>query len=154
MAYVQKYYIYDPHVGDELGSIRIKTDDDGKHVLASPTWAQYWIDQGLMGTDPLTKLKEPQKKMLAQVTRGRSTNPDELPPRLPKYSKLSQSGMPRFALQSPLSAIAPQKKRRNPRKEARAEEDRRRDKTPQPKPADAPPNSAAIPVSRPGHAVT
>jgi hypothetical protein len=145
MAYVQKFYVYDTAVreGNEIGGIRVQKDDDGLHVKASPSWAQYFIDQGMMGMLPQSKLKEPQKKMIAQVTRGRFTNPDEMPKRVARYTKLSQSGMPRFALQEQLSAK---------RKAKRRGADPRKDRTPQPKPAQEPPRS--MPTPKPGHAVT
>jgi len=144
MAYVQKYFIYDPSVreGDELGGIRVQKDDDGLHVKSSPMWAQYFIDQGLMGMDPLSKLKEKSKKFLAQTTRGRSTNPDQLPKRVAKYTELSQSGKPRFSLKEQLGGKRKAKRRADPRK----------DRTPQPKPAQDPPRS--MPTSKPGAAVT
>jgi hypothetical protein len=142
MAYVQKYYIYDPLVGDDIGGLRTKSDEDGKHILCSPAYAQYWIDQGLVGTAPLSKLPEKQKKMLAQVTRGRSTTPDQLPKRVAQYTKLSQSGSPQFSLQPPVPKARKATRRTDPR----------RDRTPQPKPAQEPPRS--MPVQKPGSAVT
>jgi hypothetical protein len=97
---LQKYYVYDPglHAGDELGGLRVLEDQDkdgALHVLASPLMIQYWIDQGLIGLEPLDRLGDSQKKFLAQITRGRSE--DEEPKRLPKYSKRTQSGSPSFA---------------------------------------------------------
>jgi hypothetical protein len=87
------------HAGDELGGLRIledKDNDGALHVLASPLQIQYWIDQGLLGTGTLDKLSDSQKKLLSQVTRGRSESDDE-PRRVPKYSKQVQSGAPQFA---------------------------------------------------------
>jgi len=144
MAYVQKYYFYDPSVreGDEIGGYRVQKDDDGLHVKSSPTWAQYYIDQGMMGMNPLSKLPEKQKKFLAQTTRGRSTKPDELPKRVPRYDKLMQSGAPRFSLKGPVEKKRAATRRGDPRK----------DRTPQPKPAQDPPRSMSTP--KPGAAVT
>jgi hypothetical protein len=98
---LQKYYVYDPnvHAGDELGGLRILEDQDkdgALHVLASPLMIQYWIDQGLLGLATLDDLSDGQKKLLAQITRGRSESDDE-PKRVPKYSKQMQSGAPQFA---------------------------------------------------------
>jgi hypothetical protein len=95
-----KFYVYDPavNVGDELGRLRVREDEDnenGKYILASPMQVQYWIDQGLLGTDPISKLGEASKALLKQITRGRSE--DEEPGRLPRYSKQMQSGEPQFA---------------------------------------------------------
>lgn len=100
---LQKYFIYDPgvHAGDELGRLRVlkdEKDDNGVYVLATPQMAQWWIDQGLAGKDPLSKLSGAAKSILAQITRGRSENPDDSPKRLPKYDKRVQSGAPGFAL--------------------------------------------------------
>jgi len=95
---MQKYFVYDPgvHAGDELGGLRVHDGDDGLHVLASPLMIQYWIDQGLIGTDPVSKLKNGAKKLLAQITRGRSESDDD-PKRVPRYSRRTQSGAPSFA---------------------------------------------------------
>ena len=95
---LQKFYVYDPNVneGDELGALRVMGGDDGIHVLAQPSNAQYWIDQGLVGREPLGKLGEGAKKLLAQITRGRSESDDE-PKRVPRYARATQSGAPEFA---------------------------------------------------------
>jgi len=65
---------------------------EGRHILANPQMAQYWIDQGLLGTDPLGKLKDGAKQLLAQITRGRSEDQDAPLKRIPKYNKATQSG--------------------------------------------------------------
>jgi hypothetical protein len=95
---LQKYFVYDPgvHAGDELGGLRVLDNEDGLHVLASPLQIQYWIDQGLLGSDPLSKLGDSHKKLLGQITRGRSESDDD-PKRVPKYSRRTQSGAPSFA---------------------------------------------------------
>jgi hypothetical protein len=95
---LQKYFVYDPgvHAGDELGGMRVHDSDEGLHVLASPMQMQYWIDQGLLGTSTLDKLSDGHKKLLGQITRGRSESDDD-PKRVPKYSKRTQSGSPSFA---------------------------------------------------------
>jgi hypothetical protein len=107
---LQKYFVYDPgvHAGDELGGLRVHENDDGLHVLASPLMIQYWIDQGLLGSDPLSKLKDGHKKLLAQITRGRSESEDD-PKRVPRYSRRTQSGSPSFAA-TPASARLKQRK--------------------------------------------
>jgi hypothetical protein len=94
---LQTYYVYDPNVGDELGNLRVNSNENGKFVLATPQMIQYWIDQGLMGTEPISKLSETSRAFLDQVTRGRSKNNDETPKRVPKYSRATQSGAPNFA---------------------------------------------------------
>ena len=108
---LQKFYVYDPalHVGDELGGLRVMGDDKGenKHVLAVQQQVQWWMDQGLLGREELSKLGDNSKKLLAQITRGRSENVDDdeyVPKRLPKYSKQAQSGAPAHALTSSPSA--------------------------------------------------
>ena len=95
---LQKLYVYDPSIneGDELGGLRVMGGDDGIHVLTQATGAQYWIDQGLAGREPLAKLSGGAKTLLAQITRGRSES-DEEPTRVPKYSRATQSGAPEFA---------------------------------------------------------
>ena len=95
---LQKFYIYDPNVseGDELGGLRVMGGDDGIHVLAMTGMVQYWVDQGLAGRAPLSEVSEGGKKLLAQITRGRSESDDE-PKRVPRYSRATQSGAPQFA---------------------------------------------------------
>jgi hypothetical protein len=118
-AILQKYFIYDPGVrlGDELGRqrVRIEKEEDGVFFLATPQQAQWWIDQGLAGKEPLSKLSGAAKSLLKQVTRGRSENPDDLPRRVPKYDKRSQSGSPGFALK-PASQRVKKGQKRNDRK--------------------------------------
>jgi hypothetical protein len=112
-AILQKFFIYDPAVyaGDELGGLRVMPGDDGLHVMAQPLSVQYWVDTGMAGREPLSKLSEAGKKLLAQNTRGRSESDDE-PTRVPRYSRATQSGAPGFAGHvSQLSGSARQKKR-------------------------------------------
>jgi hypothetical protein len=94
---LQEYYVYDPSVSDELGGLQVRKREKDKFVLATPTMMKYWVDQGLAGLIPLDKLSEEGKQMLAQVTRGRSENPDKRPIRVPRYNKAAQSGSPQFA---------------------------------------------------------
>jgi len=132
---LQKFYVYDPGVraGDELGGLRVIKEEDKKngdkaenlHVLAMPQMVQWWIDQGLAGREPLSKLSDKSKKVLSQITRGRSANPDDDPKRVPKYDKKAQSGAPSFALSSPSA------ERMNKRKRDRAKA--KKDKQPQSK---------------------
>jgi hypothetical protein len=136
---LQKFYVYDPgvHAGDELGGLRVIKEekkngdkgDDNLHVLAMPQMVQWWIDQGLAGREPLSKLGGPAKKLLAQITRGRSANPDDDPKRVPKYDKKAQSGAPSFALSSP-SAERMNKRKRD---RAKAKKDKRPSQQPVPK---------------------
>jgi hypothetical protein len=114
----QKFYVYDPGVreGDEFGGLRVLPGDDGLHVLASPMMTQWWIDQGLGGHEPVSKLSGKAKKVLAQITRGRSENPDDKPKRLPKYSKRTQSGAP--SLMVPSATKRPKKASNNNKKPA------------------------------------
>jgi hypothetical protein len=103
---LQKFYIYDPNVSDTLGGLQVLSDKDDKggdkegtkHVLAVTQQVQYWIDQGLMGEKPVGEISGAAKKMLAQVTRGRSEDNDKPMPRLPKYDKKTQAGSPGHAL--------------------------------------------------------
>jgi len=103
----QKFYVYDPgvHAGDEIGGQRVSEEkDNGLYVLATTTWAQYFKDQGLLGSEPLSKLSGAGKKLLGQITRGRSDNLDDedfAPTKVPKYSKATQSGSPEYALVPP-----------------------------------------------------
>ncbi len=110
---LQKFFVYEPgvHGGDELGGLRVREEDGNRFVLASPLMVQYWIDQGILGDKPVGEISENQKRLLAQVTRGRSESDDE-PERLPKYSKAMQSGSPSFALTRTRSASARMKQRR------------------------------------------
>jgi hypothetical protein len=110
---LRPYYIYDPNVPDTLGGLQVKEDDKGKFVLATLPMVQYWIDQGLLGDKPFGDVSGAGKKLIAQITRGRSENNNTDLPRLPKYAKASQSGAPAFALQ-PL--IAQRKKRQDGKK--------------------------------------
>ena len=133
-AILQKYFIYDPGVraGDELGRLRVmksEKDEDGVYFLGTPQMAQWWIDQGLAGKEPLSKLSGAAKSLLKQITRGRSENPDDLPRRLPKYDRRSQSGAPGFALK-PASQRVKKGQKRNDRKAKAAP--RQRPATPTP----------------------
>ena len=109
-AYLQPYYVYDPNVADELGGLLVKSDDKGKYVLAAPSQVQYWMDQGLLGEKPLGEISESSRKLLDQVTRGRSKDNDKRPRRVPKYSKAVQSGALGFAGTSAAGAIKRRKK--------------------------------------------
>jgi hypothetical protein len=108
---LHKFYIYDPGVTDTLGGLTVMHDKDDKgnikentkHVLAVVQQVQYWIDQGLMGEKPVGEISGSGKKLLAQVTRGRSEDNDTEPRRVPRYDKSMQSGHPVFAGQ-PASA--------------------------------------------------
>ena len=102
---LQKFYVYDPNVSDTLGGLRVLDDKDDKgnvkdgtrHVLAVAQQVQYWIDQGLMGEKPVGEISASHKKLLAQVTRGRSEDNDKTPTRVPRYDRRMQSGSPVFA---------------------------------------------------------
>ena len=104
---LQKFYVYDPNVPDVLGGLRIleETDDKGnakegtKHVLAVQQQVQYWIDQGLLGEKPVGEISESHKKLLKQITRGRSEDNDATPARVPRYDRRIQSGHPGFTNQ-------------------------------------------------------
>lgn len=133
---LQKYYIYDPNTSDTLGGLRVldETDDKGnvkegtRHVLAIPLQVQYWIDQGLLGDKPVGEISASHKKLLAQVTRGRSEDNDKTPPRIPKYDRQAQSGALTFAGQP--SAVR-RKKRQKGREKAK---ENKPPKKPEPKP--------------------
>jgi len=109
---LHKFYIYDPGVTDTLGGLTVMHDkddkgnvkEDTKHVLAVQQQVQYWIDQGLMGDKPVGQIGDKNKKLLAQITRGRSEDNDAEPKRVPRYSKSTQSGAPVFAGQPASSA--------------------------------------------------
>jgi hypothetical protein len=102
---LQKFYIYDPNVADTFGGLRVLQDRDDKgnakdgtnHVLAVTQQVQYWIDQGVMGEKPVGEISESHKKLLAQITRGRSEDNDKDPKRVPRYDRRIQSGAPAFA---------------------------------------------------------
>jgi len=133
-AILQKYYVYDPGVSGDLGGLLVKNDDDdkGAYVLSSAMVMQYWIDQGLAGLAPLGELSEPQKKLLAQITRGRSEAPDEEPTRVPKYSKVTQSGAPSFAAMSPAVASRRKKKTTKKTKDDKKADPKKRPQIPEP----------------------
>jgi hypothetical protein len=102
---LNKFYIYDPNVSDTFGGLRVLQEKDDKgnvkegtnHVLAVTQQMQYWIDQGLAGDKPVGEISATHKKLLAQITRGRSEDNDKRPGRIPKYDKRIQSGAPKFA---------------------------------------------------------
>jgi hypothetical protein len=143
-AILQKFYIYDPCAGEEFGGLRIKTDDEGGNpfVLAPQGSMQYWIDQGMAGMKPVGEVGDKAKKLLAQLTRGRSEDADARPRRVPRYSKKTQSGAPAFAATSAMRI-----KRRRTKKKG---DDRTKHATkqqqaaPQPKPP-LPPRPVAPP---------
>jgi hypothetical protein len=138
----QKFYVYDPGVnaGDELGGLRVREDDKddkGKYVLASPLQIQWWIDQGLLGDKPFGEVSASQKKLVAQVTRGRSES-DEEPKRVPKYSKLAQSGTPGFALSQHRAPSARAKQRAKDAKAAGKKPDAKKPAEPPKRPQTPP----------------
>lgn len=117
-AILQTYYVYDPGVSDELGGLRVQTNDKGKFVLATPQMIQYWVDQGLLGDKPLGEISGEGRVVLDQITRGRTKDPDTAPKRVPRYSKAAQSGAVQFAGQpkakkkaQPKRAVAEKKPR-------------------------------------------
>jgi hypothetical protein len=137
---LQKFYIYDPNVPDTLGGLRVLSERDDKgndkentrHVLAVPQQVQYWVDQGLLGEKPVGEISESHKKLLAQVTRGRSEDNEKEPARLPKYSKATQSGALSFAGQPSAVNLKKQKERRK-------EQRKKTNPTPKPTPSQTPP---------------
>jgi hypothetical protein len=102
---LNKFYVYDPNVSDTLGGLTVMHDkddkgnvkDNTKHVLAVPQQIQYWIDQGLMGEKPLSEISDKKKKMLEQITRGRSEDNDATPKRVPRYDRVAMAGAPSLA---------------------------------------------------------
>ena len=102
---LQKFYLYDPNVSDTFGGLRVLQDrddkgnpkDDTNHVLAVTQQVQYWIDQGLVGEKPVGEISESHKKLLGQITRGRSEDNDARPGRIPRYDRKIQSGHPGMA---------------------------------------------------------
>jgi hypothetical protein len=92
-------------VPDTLGGLRVleDTDDKGKakegtkHILAVTQQVQYWIDQGLLGEKPVGEISAAHKKLLAQITRGRSEDNEASIPRVPRYDRKIQSGHPGMA---------------------------------------------------------
>ena len=133
---LQKFYVYDPNVPDLLGGLRVLSDRDDKggekegtkHVLAVLQQVQYWVDQGLLGSKPVGEISDKQKKMLAQITRGRSEDNDTEPTRVPRYDRRTMSGSPGYAMTAP----------RRTKKKAPAKKDKA-PKTAQPKAPSAPP---------------
>jgi len=105
---MQKFYVYDPNVPDTFGGLRVYSDKekDGKekegtrHILAVTQQVQYWIDQGIIGEKPVGDISGAHKKLLAQITRGRSEDNDADPGRIPKYNRRMQKGSPTLAGQS------------------------------------------------------
>ena len=133
---LRPFYIYDPNVPDTLGGLQVKEDDKGKFVLATPQMIQYWVDQGLLGDKPFSEISGAAKKLLSQITRGRSDDNNSELPKLPKYSKATQSGAAAFALQ-PL--IASRKKRRqDSKKNGKKKPELKSAPTPAPTPPAAP----------------
>jgi len=138
---LQKFYIYDPNVPDTFGGLRVLSDRDDKgvdkentkHVLAVPQQVQYWVDQGLAGEKPVGQISASHKKLLAQLTRGRSEDNDKTPPRIPKYSKAFQSGALTFAGQP--AAVRRSKKQKERDKQ-------KNNKNPKPPKSPTPPAAA------------
>ena len=99
---LNKFYIYDPNAPDLLGGLRVMEEKDDKgnvkegrrHVLAVQQQVQYWIDQGLMGEKPVGEISGAHKKLLTQLTRGRSEDNDVEPSRAARLSRRLQSGHP------------------------------------------------------------
>lgn len=102
---LNKFYLYDPNVSDTFGGLRVldERDDKGnvkentRHVLAVTQQVQWWIDQGLAGEKPLGELSDKKKKMLAQITRGRSEDNEKKPTRVPRYDRVTMAGAPTLA---------------------------------------------------------
>jgi hypothetical protein len=63
-------------------------------VLAVTQQVQWWIDQGLMGEKPVNEISPQHKKLLEQLTRGRSADNDVEPRRAARLSRRLQSGHP------------------------------------------------------------
>jgi hypothetical protein len=129
-AILQKFYVYDPGVraGEEIGGLRVHAEKDGAlYVLTVPAAAKWWIDQGLAGAEPLTALSEASRQLVAQVTRGRSENPDDDPPRVPRYSRAMQSGAPAYAA----SLASPGKRRQQGAKKSKRDKDPSREQAKQ-----------------------
>lgn len=124
---LQKFYVYDPNVADTFGGLRVLQDKDDKgnpkdntnHVLAVHQQVQYWIDQGIVGEKPVGEISEAHKKLLSQVTRGRSDDNFKRPGRIPKYDKRVQSGSPAHAAKAPYVSARRQKKKDDRLKEAK-----------------------------------
>jgi|KBSMisStandDraft_5_1062788.scaffolds.fasta_scaffold00273_29 hypothetical protein len=133
---LRPFYIYDPNVPDTLGGLQVKENDKGKFVLATPQMIQYWVDQGLLGDKPFGEISGAGKKLLSQITRGRSDDNNTELPRLPKYAKQTQSGAPAFALQ-PL-AIQRKKRQRDSKKDVKKRPELKSAPTPAPAPPTAP----------------
>jgi len=102
---LNKFYLYDPNVSDTFGGLRVldERDDKGnvkentRHVLAVTQQVQYWIDQGLAGEKPIGELSDKKKKLLAQITRGRSEDNEKKPTRVPRYDRVTMAGAPTLA---------------------------------------------------------
>jgi hypothetical protein len=137
---LQKFYVYDPNVPDELGGLLVREDKDDKgnvkegtkHVLAVIQQVQWWVDQGILGEKPVGEISAAHKKLLAQVTRGRSEDNDETPKRVPRYDRVTQSG-------SPLYAGSPGRPKRKPKKD----KDKAKKQPPSKQPPPRPPGTTA-----------
>jgi hypothetical protein len=138
---LQKFYVYDPNISDTFGGLRVLQDkddkgnvkDDSNHVLAVVQQVQYWIDQGLIGEKPVGEISAAHKKLLAQLTRGRSEDNDAPLPRIPRYDRKVQSGHPALAGQP---GYVQRKNRRKQRQQDRKKEGKP-PKKPEPKAAQA-----------------
>ncbi|HET9534279.1 MAG TPA: hypothetical protein VFP43_02900 [Mesorhizobium sp.] len=138
---LQKFYIYDPNVPDTLGGLRVldERDDKGnvkegtRHVLAVGGQVQYWVDQGLMGEKPVGEISSGAKKLLAQVTRGRSEDNDANPGRIPRYDRKIQSGHPGMAGHPAMTSRTKRRKDRKKDKQPKKPEPKAATTSPPPK---------------------
>jgi hypothetical protein len=130
---LQKFYVYDPNVSDLLGGLRVidERDDKGnakegtRHVLAVQQQVQWWIDQGLLGEKPVGQIGDKGKKLLAQITRGRSEDNDAEPARVARLDRRAQSGHPSLA-------AAPPRKKKKDKKDKKGVAAKPAKTTPQP----------------------
>jgi hypothetical protein len=75
MQTLRKFYVYDPHVGDELGGVRVMKEEEGgeevRFVLMHPVQSKYWTDIMAIGSEPLHRLHNETAKQLHHMWGGR-----------------------------------------------------------------------------------
>jgi len=87
---LHEYYIYDQNVKNELGGHVVVERDGSKRVLLTPDQAKFWLDQGLLGTQPLEQRSSEARRVIDQfrnVPMEQQTNPEQAQQTDPKQAQ-------------------------------------------------------------------
>ena len=72
---LKKYYIYDPHVGEELGGTPVEVEGEGdaalKYVRLTPEQAKYWVSQLGVGEKKFGDLDSAEQQRLNKMWGGK-----------------------------------------------------------------------------------